>query len=65
MRQIARALEMSQSGHLMSILWDMVDEGKLIASPVDWRPGITAWRFSISIAHYGVGLDKVYGERTA
>lgn len=47
MRQIAKAIGMSPSGTLMSILWDMVDAGKLVANPRPYRPGWTAWHFQI------------------
>lgn len=54
MRQIARAIDMSPSKHVMSILWDMVDDGRLVANPREHRPGWTAWDFQLPphrIAH--------------
>jgi hypothetical protein len=47
MRQIAKSVGMSPSGRFMSILWDMVDAGKLIAEPQPYRPGWTVWYFQI------------------
>lgn len=47
MRQIARLVSMGATSHLMAMLWDMVDDGTLIATPREYRPGITAWQFSI------------------
>lgn len=47
MRQVAKAVGMSPSKHLMNILWDMVDAGKLVADPQPYRPGWTAWYFQI------------------
>lgn len=47
MRQIARAVDMAQSGTFMAILWDMVDDGKLVANPRPYRPGWTTWEFQL------------------
>lgn len=60
MRQIATLVKMSPCGSLMDILWDMVDDGQLVADPVEWRPGWTAWHFRLSPHRYGVALDQVY-----
>jgi hypothetical protein len=47
MRQIARRVNMSASAHLMTLLWDMVDDGTLVAKPRPYRTNMTAWDFSI------------------
>ncbi len=46
MRQIARRIGMTPSAHVMSILWDLVDEGRVIASPRNYRD-MVAWDFSL------------------
>ena len=61
MRQIARRLNMSASGHLMSILWDMVDDGRLISEPRPYRD-TTAWDFRVPPDRMLSVLDKVYGK---
>lgn len=60
MRQLARRLNMSASGHLMGILWDMADQGRLIASPREYR-NQTAWDWKLPADKVGAVLDKVYG----
>lgn len=60
MRQIARAIGMSQSGSLMNILWDMVDDGLLIANPVPYRPGWVSWHFRLRSDKRVPVLDAVY-----
>lgn len=63
MRQIAKAVRMSPSKHLMNILWDMVDAGKLVANPRDWRPGWTAWDFQIPAHKIDQAIGQVYEVR--
>ena len=62
MRQIASRIQMSPSGHLMSLLWDMNDDGLLIAKPHDYRDNMKRWEFRIPPDRLGVLLDEVYGE---
>lgn len=47
MRQIAKRIGMSPSSHLMSILWELAEESRLIAKPLDYRPGMTAWNWKL------------------
>lgn len=60
MRQVAKALGMSPSKHLMSILWDMVDAGKLVANPRPHRPGWTAWEFRIAAHRIDLAIGMAY-----
>lgn len=60
MRQIARAVDMAQSGTFMAILWDMVDDGKLVANPRPYRPNKTAWDFQIPPHRIDLVLGQAY-----
>jgi len=60
MRQIARRLNMAASGHLMTILWDMCDQGRIIGTPRPYR-NMTAWDWKLAPNRMGAALDKVYG----
>ena len=47
MRQIARALDLVPSSKLMNILWELVDEGLIVATPRSYLRGAIsiAWDF--------------------
>lgn len=47
MRQIAKALNRHPNGHMIGILWDMADEGLLVAKPRQHRPDVTAWDWQL------------------
>jgi hypothetical protein len=60
MRQIAKALNRHPNGHMMNILWDMVDAGKLVANPRPHRPNKTAWDFQLSPHLIDHAIGEVY-----
>lgn len=47
LRRIAKGLGMKSSNHLMGILWELVDENVLAAEPVEYRPNMTSWLFTV------------------
>jgi hypothetical protein len=65
MRQIARRLGMSASGHLMSILWDMAETHRLVAIPRPYRDGMTAWEFKLPPDRLSIVWDSIYGDKSA
>ena len=64
MRQIAHRLNMSASNHLMCMLWDLVDAGRLVADPRPYREGIVAWDFRLVPDRLSAVLADVYDKRS-
>lgn len=60
MRQIARAVDMAQCGTFMNLLWDMVDDGRLIANPRAHRPNVIAWDFQIAPHRVNLVVGQAY-----
>jgi hypothetical protein len=47
MRQIAKAIKITAGGHLMDLLWQMVDDQRLKADSEEYRPKWIRWTFSL------------------
>jgi hypothetical protein len=60
MRQIARHLARHPNGHLMDILWGMVEDDLLVANPRQHRPDVVAWDFQIPAHKIDHAIGQVY-----
>ena len=47
MRQIAKAIKITPGGHLMDLLWQMVDDQILKADSEEYRPKWIRWTFKL------------------
>lgn len=63
MRQLARKLDMAPSNHLMGILWAMVDQNLIVATPHAHQGAtVVRWSFEIAPHKYRDCIGDVYKE---